>query len=149
YAWPQIEFNEAAAQAFAQCLEHLLELDRKVAVLQTQLHDLRKLRRAIQPGDNPTEKPAPRPEESCAIDYYFKFEERFRGSRALIRERQQLYADRFKGRGAVLDIGCGRGEFLELLGERGIAGYGVDLNAEMVAESCALGFHAVRQDARE
>jgi len=151
YAWPQIEFNEAAAKSLGQCLEHLIELDRQVSTLRAQVRQLQpqESRNASQPIDRVAEVSAPPQEESCAIDYYFKFEERFRGSRATIRERQQLYIDWFSGRGAVLDIGCGRGEFLELLGEKGIVGYGVDLNAEMVAASCALGFHAVRQDARE
>jgi SAM-dependent methyltransferase len=151
YAWPQIEFNEATAQAFGQCLEHLLELDRQVNALRSQLQQLRPedSPQASQSTDGVAKPSTARQEESCAIDYYFKFEERFRGSRAAIRERQQLYIDWFIGQGAVLDIGCGRGEFLELLREIGIVGYGVDLNAEMVAESCALGFHAVRQDARE
>jgi SAM-dependent methyltransferase len=151
YAWPQIEFNEAAAQAFGQCLEHLLELERQVTSLRTQLQQRR--REVSPPASGPLDRGAEvtvaRQQESCAIGYYFKFEERFRGSRVAIRARQQLYIDWFVGRGAVLDIGCGRGEFLELLGEKGIVGYGVDLNAEMVAESCALGFHAVREDARE
>jgi SAM-dependent methyltransferase len=151
HAWPQIEFNEAAAQAFGQCLEHLLELDRQVTALRTELQQrrLQDSLEASQSVDRVARASIVRQEESCAIDYYFKFEERFRGSRAAIRDRQQLYIDWFIGRGAVLDIGCGRGEFLELLDEKGIVGYGVDLNAEMVAESRALGFPAVQEDARE
>jgi SAM-dependent methyltransferase len=47
----------------------------------------------------------------------------------------------------VLDVGCGRGEFLDLLAERGIAGRGVDLNHEM-AELCrARGLDVTEADA--
>jgi len=66
---------------------------------------------------------------------YVAFEDLFRGDRDLIRERQKEYVALFAGSRDVLDIGCGRGEFLELLAERGVPGRGIDLNHEMV-ESC-------------
>jgi SAM-dependent methyltransferase len=151
YAWPQIEFNEATALALGQCLEHITELDRQVTALKTQLRQMG--RHESGPAGKAIDDVAPVStsghEESCAIDYYIKFEERFRGSREAIRDRQQLYVDWFIGRSPVLDVGCGRGEFLELLYEKGIVGYGVDLNEEMVAESRAQGFHVVRQGAHE
>lgn len=63
---------------------------------------------------------------------YFLFEHRFRGSRELIKQRQGLYAEFFSGRQAVLDLGCGRGEFLEILKECGISATGIDCNEDMI-----------------
>ena len=46
---------------------------------------------------------------------YARFAERFRGSEDYVRKGQQFYLPYFTGRRDVLDIGCGRGEFLELM----------------------------------
>lgn len=61
------------------------------------------------------------------------FAERFRGTEEYVREVQQFYVPFFKGRGEVLDLGCGRGEFLELMREAGVEARGVDLSEECVA----------------
>jgi len=63
---------------------------------------------------------------------YGGFEERFRGTEVELKERQRGYVALFAGRTNVLDVGCGRGEFLELLRESGIDARGVDLNLDMV-----------------
>jgi SAM-dependent methyltransferase len=64
---------------------------------------------------------------------YAAFENRFRGSEEDIRRQQAEYAALFdKGRGPVFDLGCGRGEFLDLLRDRGFKGAGVDLNGAMI-----------------
>jgi O-antigen chain-terminating methyltransferase len=63
---------------------------------------------------------------------YVGFEDRFRGSRDEIRRRMADYVADFAGRRDVLDVGCGRGEFLDLLREAGISARGLDLNHEMV-----------------
>ena len=62
---------------------------------------------------------------------YLAFEDLHRGSREEIKERQRIYLPDFPV-GPVLDIGCGRGEFLELLREAGIEARGIDLNGQMV-----------------
>ena len=62
-----------------------------------------------------------------------KFAERFRGSEAAIKQRQQLYAERFQGHVPVLDLGCGRGELLEVFREAGIDARGIDLNEDSLA----------------
>ena len=65
---------------------------------------------------------------------WLKFAERFRGSAEYVRENQRQYVERFRGAtGEVLDIGCGRGEFLGLLREAGIAGRGIEASRELVA----------------
>jgi O-antigen chain-terminating methyltransferase len=64
---------------------------------------------------------------------YFLFEERFRGSRDTIAQRQQVFLPYFEKCSRVLDIGCGRGEFLEILKNHAIGGIGVDSDPDMVA----------------
>ena len=81
--------------------------------------------------------------------HYLRFENRFRGAPAEIKRRQQDYADRFPAGGSILDLGCGRGEFLEILRETGRRGSGVDLNAEMIGICRANGLEAVQGDLLE
>ena len=63
---------------------------------------------------------------------YFLFEHKFRGSREYIKNLQRRYLDVFKSVSYVLDIGCGRGEFLELLLENGISAKGIDISSDFV-----------------
>ena len=63
---------------------------------------------------------------------YVGFEDLYRGSTEDIRNRLSGYLEDFVGSSDVVDIGCGRGEFLELLRDRGIAARGIDNNHEMV-----------------
>jgi O-antigen chain-terminating methyltransferase len=62
-----------------------------------------------------------------------RFAERFRGTEEAIRARQRFYLPHFAGRRAVLDLGCGRGEFLEMMRDEGIPARGIELSAELVA----------------
>lgn len=64
---------------------------------------------------------------------WLKFAEKFRGSETAIEQRQQIYALRFGGHGTVLDIGCGRGEMLEVLRRSNIEARGIDLNEDSLA----------------
>ena len=70
-----------------------------------------------------------------------------RGSTESIRERQRPYVDDFRDAAAVLDIGCGRGEFLGLLREAAIEARGVDLDADMVAYARGEGLEVEQADA--
>ncbi len=86
---------------------------------------------------------------SGALDAYkyVGFEDQFLGSREVIRERLASYLPLFDGAADVLDVGCGRGEFLDLLAARGIGARGIDLNHEM-AEGCrARGLDVTEADA--
>lgn len=83
----------------------------------------------IQTADSALEKDA-----YTALDY-FKFQNHFRGSRSLIMERQTIYLPYYeKSTKPVLDIGCGRGEFLHLLKEENIPALGIDLYPEYAVE---------------
>ena len=79
---------------------------------------------------------------------YVGFEDRFRGSEEEISARLMDYVPYFAGQSNVLDVGCGRGEFLALLKARGIAAKGLDLNPEMVEVCRARGLDATTADAR-
>jgi O-antigen chain-terminating methyltransferase len=80
---------------------------------------------------------------------YFAFEARMRGSTGDVRARQQPYLEDFRDAAPVLDIGCGRGEFLALLREAGIEARGVDRDADMVAFCRAEGLAVEHADAIE
>ena len=66
---------------------------------------------------------------------YVGFEDRFRGSQTDIRSRLESYVPLFAGANDVLDVGCGRGELLDLLRQAGVPARGLELNHEM-AETC-------------
>jgi SAM-dependent methyltransferase len=74
------------------------------------------------------------------------FRELERGSREEVLEKLRHYMGLFAGKGPVLDLGSGRGEFLELAAQSGIDAYGVDSDAEAVAFCKGLGLDARHDD---
>ena len=87
-------------------------------------------------------------------DFYQAFENKFRGDRQLIKNRLSVYLPFIQPlkslyiEGSVIDLGCGRGEWLELLGEYGgFAPRGVDLDEAMLASAKAQGVLVDKQDA--
>jgi len=78
---------------------------------------------------------------------YVGFEDAFRGSSDDIQARLRDYIPIFARASDVLDIGCGRGEFLALLREGGVTARGIDLNDAMVAVCREKGFEATKADA--
>lgn len=78
---------------------------------------------------------------------YRGFEDIFRGDEAHVRRTQEHYVDRFADAEWVLDLGCGRGEFLDALKERGITARGVDLDETMVARCREKGHEVELADA--
>lgn len=80
---------------------------------------------------------------------YFKFENTFRGPRGNVKEIQGIYVPYFMSNsgGIVLDIGCGRGEFLELMMENGINAYGIDNYEPFVKYCVERGFNVIKSDA--
>jgi SAM-dependent methyltransferase len=78
---------------------------------------------------------------------YVGFEDAFRGSQEDIQRQLRDYVPIFAGASDVLDIGCGRGEFLALLRESGVSARGIDLNDAMVAVCREKGLEATKADA--
>ncbi len=77
---------------------------------------------------------------------YLKFEDDFRGSRELIKGFFREFVPFLAGPGIVYDLGCGRGEMLELLQEANIECVGIDSNPAMVKLCLALNLPAVLED---
>jgi 2-polyprenyl-3-methyl-5-hydroxy-6-metoxy-1,4-benzoquinol methylase len=84
----------------------------------------------------------PEPASSASGFDYGAFAERFRGSEDYVKAGQQVYVPYFAGLTRVLDLGCGRGEFLELMRTAGAEAHGIDLNAESVARCRSKGLDA-------
>jgi SAM-dependent methyltransferase len=126
-------------------------------------HAVASLRRVVERLEAPAMGSGPDPGSGPGVDTaqpfapsldaykYVGFEDQFRGSEDEIRARQESYLPFFEhlasGSAPVLDVGCGRGEFIDLLISRNIPARGVDLNHEM-AESCrARGLDVAHGDA--
>jgi len=77
---------------------------------------------------------------------YGRFAERFRGTEDYVKKNIQFYLGRFQGRGPVLDIGCGRGEFLEMMRDAGVEARGIDLSEESVARCRQKGLQVEKAD---
>ena len=118
-------------------VEHLMGdanfIKSELAHHRTLLHE------ALAPGPNdPSEADALGAAAGDPLDaFYVSFEDRFRGPRGDIKERLRFYlphlreANAGSATSAILDLGCGRGEWLELLRDENLASSGVDLNAAM------------------
>jgi O-antigen chain-terminating methyltransferase len=88
------------------------------------------------------------------FDYFYKlFEDRFRGTEEAIKKRMAEHLPLFMKlphhlkKLPIIDIGCGRGEFLSLMKEHKLQAIGVDMNKRMVDRANALGYTAVENDA--
>lgn len=86
-------------------------------------------------------------------DFYSQFEHAFRGPRAVIKARLDVYTPFVEPLitlypdAIALDLGCGRGEWLEILRDKGFATLGVDLDEGMLADCRTLNLNVRTQDA--
>lgn len=85
--------------------------------------------------------------------FYLAFENRFRGTRELIKQRVEFYLPLAKvlheqlPKKQIIDLGCGRGEWLELLRDHGIVAKGIDLDKGMLSVAYGLGLDVQHADA--
>jgi SAM-dependent methyltransferase len=131
----------------------------KIAQLRTAMSLQEHRLSSLAEGDKPSASALP--VRSAALESpsevldatYLAFEDQFRGSREEIKKRLAVYLPVLRGAQAgteqapVLDLGCGRGEMLELLRENGLTGFGVDTNRGAVEQCQALGLRVEAGDA--
>jgi 2-polyprenyl-3-methyl-5-hydroxy-6-metoxy-1,4-benzoquinol methylase len=122
------------------------ERDKSIESLETSLRSLQHLAAAWS-SDRKASTPSAGTEEAR----YFFFEERFRGTREWVKDKFVGYVKYFKTgiHAPVVDLGCGRGEFLELLKEAGIPAKGVDSNEVMVKKNRESGLDVSQGDLLE
>jgi SAM-dependent methyltransferase len=108
------------------------EHGRRASELDERLTRLERRERGAAP---PRAVPATAAEPAGQIVFpdYFAYESRMRGTTDVVRNKQRAYVEDFREAAPVVDLGCGRGEFLSLLREAGIEARGVDVDADMVA----------------
>ena len=130
--------NDTAVHALAAQHD---ELRAALNVIQQATHGLKRELEKVATGsriqaDPGSRSPDPTPSASQFDDLdshkYVGFEDQFRGSPDEIRRRVQDYLPIFEHASDVLDVGCGRGEFLELLRDGGVRARGIDVNPAMV-----------------
>ena len=148
-----VEESRARDATIAALNEDLAKRDRVIVRLRGDLQFQRRRLNRFDRDENlplPPDSPASRPRPG--EDIYLAFEDRFRGSIEDIKGRLRPYLDRVRthlpavpGR-PLLDVGCGRGEWLELLAEAGLEAYGVDTNEHAVAFCAERGLQARRAD---
>jgi SAM-dependent methyltransferase len=134
--------SELLIEALDRRLEGLLALRDRLEVVSEEVGALRE---TLAAGAAPPAVAAAA-SRAAADSVYSAFENRYRGSRDEIRGRLLEYADRLAGCEPVVDLGCGRGELLEVLHERGIAARGVEGNARAVRECRERGLDVVEGD---
>jgi O-antigen chain-terminating methyltransferase len=87
--------------------------------------------------------------------FYAAFEDRFRGDRSVVRARVEPYLALVREAGAgtrdapVVDVGCGRGEWLELLRDSALIGRGIDINHLFIEACRGRGLEVFEGDAIE
>jgi SAM-dependent methyltransferase len=130
--------SERADAGLGRLEQRLGELDPRVEAQgrrESELEErLTRLERRERPALAPTApRAADEPRGQPVFPDYFAYESRMRGATEVVREKQRGYVEDFRRAAPVVDLGCGRGEFLLLLREAGLEAKGVDVDADMVA----------------
>ncbi len=120
-------------------------------------HQQRTLGRILELARNQfgSEDPAAlRAEADRLMDaFYVEFEDQFRGSSEQIQNRLSWYLPFVSNvlgelpKGEILDVGCGRGEWLQLMKENNFTARGIDMNSTMVAECIGQDLSVTQADA--
>ena len=137
-----IEAFGSRLDRMGRTLEGLLALRDRIEVVSEEVRALRSSLDAKTPAPE-TARAATRAANDSG---YTAFENCFRGSREEIRARQQVDVELFRAQAPVVDLGCGRGEFLELLAAAGVEAFGVESNANAVRECRDKGLHVFHGD---
>ena len=147
----RIDDQQKTLAAVQQRLDDTLpELRAQVVVLQRAMEMLKRQAADASPGPTGTTGPATAaaPPSQSTDDYkYVGFEDAFRGSDDSVAAKLEAYLPIFAGASDVVDLGCGRGEFLAALRSAGVTARGVDTNAAMVAVAREQGLDVTRNDA--
>lgn len=139
---------DALQQELNELHDRQLEISQKISDLQHKLRPSAALKKQVSATTSDLLA-----DDHDLDDFYIEFENKFRGTEAEIKNRLRVYVPKLKKLGVdfakhpLLDIGCGRGELLELLKEEKINAVGLDLNESMVRRCNERGLKAVQAEA--
>lgn len=137
----------AAAAAVRALTGQVVEDGIAISRLERRVKDLERAREPVGDAARTVISPAARSRQVQRALDYVHFEDTFRGSAAEVARKQAGYVDHFRDApGRIVDLGCGRGEFVQLLGEAGLTAYGVDMNPDMVTACHERGLNAIEAD---
>jgi 2-polyprenyl-3-methyl-5-hydroxy-6-metoxy-1,4-benzoquinol methylase len=155
--------SDAQERQSAELLGLRDQLEKRIDVLIEQLQNLKmgiaqQENRLTRLMDDSTEMAAstPRalvvnPEQDHLLDaLYVSLEDVLRGAPDEIKEQVKVYLPVLKDAhitSGILDIGCGRGELLEVLRDAGLAAKGIELNRIQVARCQALALDVIETEA--
>jgi len=144
---PYVDTKDRASGG-AELLEQITLAQQRIVALRREVERLSAAGGREDTAHRFATRESPGPIESALEDVeYVGFENRFRGPEALISRRLQDYLPLFASCSNVLDVGCGRGELLDLFKTQGIAARGIDTNAAMVARCQDRGLDVEQADA--
>jgi SAM-dependent methyltransferase len=127
------------------------ETQTELVMQERRLTSLLEAARAQPPGAPSSLLDSLAAEEDHMLDpLYASFEDQFRGDREEVKSRLRVYLPILKNAAVTadaLDIGCGRGEWLELLKSDGVQGRGVDHNRVFIDQCRQIGLDVVEADA--
>ncbi len=139
-----VMLERASAEIQARLWNDLERIRREYEeIIHAELRVVRQRRAVVTPVV--TGPPACAPAGAPNIDW-LRFSDRFRGPEEKLARAQSLYIERFNGAAEVLDLGCGRGEFLAAAKYAGISAKGIELNPELVELCHAKGLDVERAD---
>jgi len=136
----QRETNLLLARALSETVKFNTHLNNQIIQLVSLLNKQKESENAAE-------------DEKRSLDaLYAAFEDQFRGNREDIKERQRIYLPLVQRsleetEGEAVDVGCGRGEWLELLREQGLRGLGVDTNHVVIKQCRERGLDIAENDA--
>jgi len=142
------ESLNARERRFSDVREGLAALQQRTLMLKREVERITAADASTSASQTPAVRAASAADVGAADSYkYVGFEDLFRGSQEDVRQRQGDYVELFRGAADVLDIGCGRGEFLDVLREAGVTARGIDVNRAMVDACRERGLLAEEADA--
>lgn len=150
----QRKFGELQYQQVIGLFREQREIVERLKVLKDEINArLARLDESLKNGAVPQtiDEQTSSNEKRRKLDELFaSFPEQFRGRPEEVKEGLRFYLPYLKSAGItvdVLDLGCGRGEWLELLKEEGIGGSGVEANSLLVERARSLGLEVLAADA--
>jgi len=162
--WKDAENSREQMRQMRDGIAQLLELRSKDAeenreqISRLQLEVLRLRAETVRIANSPVEEPrfpaGEKPAEpggAGTAAFQFAIQDRFRGSEAEVRRKLEVYLHSIRNipvpDGPWLDVGCGRGEWIEMAGAAGFRVSGVDSSPASVSYCRSRGLEAIERDA--